>query len=181
MRSIKLTTVHEENLDEVSSLVVNSFREEQKHVPILRSCFEHDMTFLPRLRKLVKEVPSVAAYQDGHLVGFLTGFVIPSWRGKKSVYCPEWAHAAAKKNRKVVYQLMYAELSKNWVTNRCNTHLITHFAHDGEIIETFSWFGFGMAAIDALRDLSPLKDMNSDVEIKKATIDDLESVTSLSH
>ncbi len=76
---------------------------------------------------------------------------------------------------------MYAELSKNWVANRCNTHLITHFAHDVEIIETFSWFGFGMAAADAIRDLSPIKGVNSDVEIKKATIDDLESVTSLSH
>jgi GNAT superfamily N-acetyltransferase len=76
---------------------------------------------------------------------------------------------------------MYAELSKNWVANRCNTHLITHFAHDGEIIETFSWLGFGMAAVDAIRDLNPLKGVNSDVEIKKATIDDLESVTSLCH
>jgi GNAT superfamily N-acetyltransferase len=181
MRSIKLASVHEENIDEVSSLVVNSFREEQKHVPILRSCFERDITFLPRLRKLVKEVPSVAAYQDGRLVGFLTGFVIPSWRGKKSVYCPEWAHAAVEKNRKEVYQLMYAELSKNWVANRCNTHLITFFSHDVKIIETFSWFGFGMAAVDAIRNLGPLKGINSDVEIKKATIDDLKSVTSLSH
>lgn len=167
MRCIKLTPVHEENIEEVSSLVVNSFRKEQKHVPILRSCFERDMTFLPRLRKLIKEVPSVAAYQDGRLVGFLTGFVIPSWRGKKSVYCPEWAHAAIEKNRKEVYQLMYAELSKKWVANRCNTHLITHFAHDGEIIETFSWLGFGMAAVDAVRDLSPLKGMNYDVELKR--------------
>ncbi len=104
MRSIKLAPVNEDNIDEVSSLVVNSFREEQKHVPILRSCFEHDMMFLPRIRKLVKEVPSVAAYQDGRLVGFLTGFVIPSWRGKKSVYCPEWVHSAVGKNRKEVYQ-----------------------------------------------------------------------------
>jgi len=139
------------------------------------------MTFLPKLRKLVKEAPSVAAYQDGHLVGFLMGFVIPSWRGKRSVYCPEWAHAAVGENRKEVYQLMYAELSKKWIADRCNTHLITHFTHDGEIIETFSWFGFGMTAVDAIRDLSPLKDVNSDVEIKKATMDDLGSVTSLSH
>jgi len=106
MRCIKLAPVHEENIDEVSSLIVNSFQEEQKHIPILRSCFERDMTFLPQLRKLVKKVPSVAAHQDGRLVGFLTGFVIPSWRGKKSVYCPEWAHAAVEKNRKEVYQLM---------------------------------------------------------------------------
>jgi GNAT superfamily N-acetyltransferase len=181
MRSIKLASAHEESIEEVSSLVINSFREEQKHVPILRSCFERDVMYLPRLRKLVKEVPSVAAYQDGHLVGFLTGFVIQSWRGKKSVYCPEWTHATVKKNRKEVYQLMYAELSKNWVANRCNTHLITFFAHDVKIIETFSWFVFGMADVDAIRDLSPLKGINSDVEIKKATIDDLELVTSLSH
>lgn len=38
-----------------------------------------------------------------------------------------------------------------------------------------------MASVDAIRDLSSLKDINSAVEIKKATIDDLESVSSLSH
>jgi len=181
MGGIKLSPIHEGKVDELSSLVVNRFREEQKHVPILRSSFERDRTFLPKLRELVKEAPNVAAYQDGHPVGFLTGFVIPSWRGKRSAYCPEWAHAAIGENRKEVYQLMYAELSKRWVANRCNTHLITHYAHDGEIIEAYSWFGFGMASVDAIRDLSPLKDINSDIEIKKATIDDLESVTSLSH
>jgi len=181
MGSIKLAPIHEGDIDALSSLVVNRFREEQKHVPILRSSFEHDRTFLPKLRELVKEAPNVAAYLDGRLVGFQTGFVIPSWRGKRSAYCPEWAHAAVGENRKEVYQLMYAELSKQWVANRCNTHLITHFAHDGEIIETFSWFGFGMADVDAIRNLSPLKGINSYIEIKKATIDDLESVTSLSH
>jgi len=138
------------------------------------------MAFLPNLRKLVKEAPSVAAYRDGRLVGFLTGFVIPSWRGKRSAYCPEWAHAAVGADRRELYQLMYAEISKKWVADRCNTHLITHFAHDGEIIDTFSWFGFGMAAVDAIRDLNPLKDVDSDVEIRKATIYDLGSVTSLS-
>lgn len=137
MGYIKLTSVRDEDIDEASSLVVNSFREEQKHVPILRSSFERDMTFLPKLKKLVKDAPSVAAYQDGRLVGFLTGFLIPSWRGKRSVYCPEWAHAAVGENRKEVYQLMYAELSKKWVADRCNTHLITHYTHDGRIIETF--------------------------------------------
>jgi GNAT superfamily N-acetyltransferase len=109
----------------------------------------------------------------------MAGLVMPSWRGKKGAYCPEWAHAAVGEHRRELYQLMYAELSKRWVANGCKTHLITHFAHDGSMIDTFSWFGFGMAAVDAIRDLSPIKDAKADIEIKRGTMDDLEAVTSL--
>jgi len=179
MRGMELTSLPDRDVDEASLWVVKNFREE--HVPFLRSSFDRDMAFLPRLRELVKEAPSVAAYQDDRLVGFLTGFVIPSWRGKRSVYCPEWAHAAVGEDRREVYQLMYGEISKKWAADRCHTHLITHFAHDRGIIDAFSWFGFGMAAVDAIRDLSTLEGVNPDVEIRRATMEDLEAVTSLSH
>jgi hypothetical protein len=48
MGCVELKPAHEGDIDELSSLVVNKFREEQKHVPILQSCFERDMTFLER-------------------------------------------------------------------------------------------------------------------------------------
>jgi GNAT superfamily N-acetyltransferase len=181
MGRIKVSPVKERNVDEVASLAVDSFQEEQKRVPILRPSSEQIQAFLPRLKKLVKEVPSVAAFEDGRLAGFLTGFTMPSWRGRKTVYCPEWAHAAVGENRKEAYQLMYAAMSKKWAENQCATHLITHFAHDGEAIETFSWFGFGMASVDAVRDLSPIEGVDSSVKIRKATIDDLETATTLNY
>ncbi len=181
MGCMKVSPVNERNVDEVASFVVDSFQEEQKRVPILRHSSERNLAFLPQLRKLVNEVPSVAAYEDGRPAGFLTGFVLPSWRGRKTVYCPEWAHAAIGEGRKEVYQLMYAAISKKWAENQCVTHLITHFVHDEEAIETFSWFGFGMACVDAVRDLSPLKDVDSSVEIRKATIDNLETATALNY
>ena len=126
MGHVKVSSVKERDIDEVTLFAINSFHEKQKHVPILQSSPEQSQAFLHGLRRLIKEAPSVAAYEDGRLTGFLMGLIIPSWRGRKTVYCPEWAHVAVGKKRKEVYQLMYAAISEKWAKNQCATHLITH-------------------------------------------------------
>jgi GNAT superfamily N-acetyltransferase len=55
-------------------------------------------------------------------------------------------------------------------------------AHDKEIIDSLFWLGFGMAAVDAMLDLNNVQEAKplTGVEIRRADLSDLESVTTLS-
>ncbi len=77
---------------------------------------------------------------------------------------------------------MYAHISSKWVAKGCFTHLVTVLAHDREMIDTLFWLGFGVVAVDALRGLHNVNEgrPSPDVEIRRAGLDDLELVTSLS-
>jgi GNAT superfamily N-acetyltransferase len=76
---------------------------------------------------------------------------------------------------------MYAHLSSKWIANGCFIHLVTVLAHDQEMIDSLFWLGFGMVAVDALRDLHNVHEgrPSTEVEIRRADLDDLELVMSL--
>ena len=96
----------------------------------------------------------------GRLVGFLTGWLIPSFRGKQSVFSPEWANAANQEDSRRIYERMYTHLSGSWVADGYHSHLISIMANDRDGIDGWHWLGFGMAAADAVRDLQPVPGCN---------------------
>jgi hypothetical protein len=67
------------------------------------------------------------------------------------------------------------------VANGCFTHLISALAHDEEVIDELFWLGFGMVAVDAIRDLGDAEGPFADVEVRRAGVNDLEAVVSLIH
>jgi GNAT superfamily N-acetyltransferase len=56
-----------------------------------------------------------------------------------------------------IYRRMYAELAPQWLANGCFTHAIQFYPHEKEAREATLSTGFGMAVIDALRDLTPVQ------------------------
>ena len=99
--------------------------------------------------------PGVAAIQDGQLVGFLIGWLMPNFRGKSSVYSPEWANAAKMENCEYIFEEMYQQIAAKWVADKYVAHYISIFANDLQAIRTWHWLGFGMLGIDAIRGLQP--------------------------
>ena len=82
--------------------------------------------------------------------------------------------------RDLIYRTMYEAISQKWLENGCLTHAVTVFAHDTEALG--AWFGccFGLLVVDAIRDLSPVSvPPVPGIEIRRATIDDLEQVVHL--
>lgn len=177
--ALEIATLGDEHLENAAALVVTRYHMEREQVPSLPARYEDADQVLPLLRDLVGRAPGVAAVRDGQLAGFLIGLVLPSWRGRRSLYVPEWAHSANPEDCREVYQIMYAHLSPRWLANGCFTHLITLFAHDRESINTWFWLGFGLAAVDAMRDLGPVQGPAVRVDIRRATLEDLDLVTSL--
>jgi GNAT superfamily N-acetyltransferase len=177
----EIKPLRKEDLEDAAKLFVKSFKIEREYSPLLPSRFEDANVILPLLDNLLSKSPGVAAVSNNKLVGFLIGQLLPSWRGRRSVWVPECANVVVGQKRKEVFQEMYARLAHQWVANGCFTHLISVLAHDEEIIDELFWLGFGMAAVDAIRDLGDAEGPFADVEVRRAGVNELEAVVSLGH
>ena len=113
-----------------------------------------------KLKAIINDNPSCVALQDGVLVGYLAGFAnISSLKGRsRGVYIPEWAHGSINtEDKEKIYIKLYSHLSKIWIAEKNNTHMITYYAEDVKLNELFHRFGFGLLVIDGYRTLFPLK------------------------
>jgi len=179
--SLEIVPLRDDHLADAAALVTVGYRALRERAPSLPSRYEDVTSILPLLRDLAGQAPGVVAMRDGRLAGFLLEMVIPEFRGKRGAYSPEWANAARAEGSREIYREMYACLSARWVADGCFTHLITLLAHDGEAIDAWHWLGFGLAAVDAIRDLTPVQGASADVVIRRAGLEDVEEAMTLSH
>ncbi len=168
------------HLEDAAALVTTRYRSLRQHVASVPTQYEESALILPLLGDLASRERGVAAVHSERLVGFLLGQVLPSFRGKRSVYSPEWANAAKPRDCRRIYQSMYAHLSSRWVTDGCLTYIVTLFADDREAIDAWFWEEFGLIAVDAVRDVSPVCGPTSQADVRRATLEDVDSVMRLS-
>lgn len=159
-----------------------AYRQQRERLSALPARHEDAGAVLAKLADLSHEFPGVAALENGRLCGYLIGFPIPEFKGaERGLYCPIWAHAAARHRRASVYRQLYERISSQWVQAGCLTHAITLYADDAETADVWFRNGFGLLVIDALRPLSPVESMSPpEVTIRQGTGDDLDSVLPLS-
>jgi GNAT superfamily N-acetyltransferase len=151
--------------------------EQEPHLP---HRYEEVSNLLPLLRNIMQAVcPGVAAIQDGQLVGFLMGWLMPDFRGKRSVFSPEWANAADLKKSRYIYEEMYKYLAADWVAEKYVAHYISMFANDLEAMRAWHWLGFGMTAVDAVRGLQPIQGGDDQIDVRRANPQNLEQVMEL--
>lgn len=171
--SLQIVPFYEDYLEDAARLVCARFLTLRCQVPVLPECYTRVDAFLPRLQDLLQKGLGVAALDGGKLTGFLHGFVLPHFLGKRSLFSPEWANAARLDSSARIYEEMYAWLSGDWVDSGCDQHIITLLANDSAGLDAWRWLGFGMAATDAIRDLSPLQPPPTWLEIYRAGVLDL--------
>ena len=164
------------HLPDAAALFTAGYRAARRREPLLPARHEDAQTILPKLQQLAEIQPGVAAFRSGRLVGFLLGQGLPDFRGHRSIYVPEWAHAAAGADREETCRAMYAALSPDWLADGCFSHLTTTFACDREATEAWFRLGFGMIAVDAIRDLGPVAGVAADVDIRRAGMEDADDV-----
>jgi len=181
MKFFEIRPFEDKHVEDAAKLFTQGYIIERKNLPFLPDCCRNFKTVMPLLYKLIEKSPGVGAIKNNKLIGFLVGQLLPSWRGRRSIYIPEWAHAAIGPQRKEIFQQMYTWLAAKWIANNCFTHLITVLEYDREVIETLFWFGFGMASVDAIRDFSAIHGPYADVDVRRAGLNDIDIVLSLSH
>ncbi len=155
LRILPLTEAH---LEEVAALVSRRYESLREREPLLPARYSEVPNLLPLLRKVTQsEGSGVVALRDGQVVGFLKGWLMPAFRGKRSVYSPEWANAADLNESAYIYEEMYRRIAVDWVAGKFVAHYVSIFANDIAAIRAWHWLGFGMTAIDAVRGIHPIE------------------------
>jgi GNAT superfamily N-acetyltransferase len=176
---LEIVPFQEKQSEDAAALACARYRAQRQQVPLLPARFENADNILPRIRDLASQAPGVAAFRGGRLAGYLLGFVIPEFRGKRSAYSPEWANAADMEDSRRIYEEMYSHLSTRWVADGCAIHLVSILAHDRAGLQGWHWLGFGLDAADGVRDLSSVPGLSVDVEIRRAGPEDAGQAVSL--
>ena len=176
----KTVPLSEKHLEDAALLVSQRYRrlcEQEPHLPLRYSKVDN---LLPLLNNILKVTGTgVAAIRGGRLAGFLTGWHMPSFRGKRSTYSPEWANAADLDDSARIYEEMYSHLAVTWVTDKYIAHYISMFPNDVNALRAWNWMGFGMISVDAIRGLDSIQVEVVDVRIKRAESGDIEQVIEL--
>lgn len=177
---LEVTSLTEELIDEAAVLVSTRYRRLREQVPHLPHRYAEVNTLLPLLQKILKASGiGAAAIRGNRLVGFLTGWQMPSFRGERSIYSPEWANAADPDDSRCIYDELYSRLAGDWVADKYVAHYISLFPNDVEALRAWHWMGFGMIAADAIRNLDSIQTHDVDVHIRRADLADLDHVEQL--
>lgn len=171
--TLKVVPLSEEHLEDAAALACSRYNELRREIPLLPSRYAEVSTLLPLLHKIVKSGPGIAAVRQGRLVGFLTGWLMPSFRGRRAVLSPEWGNAVDTENGRRICEEMYTHISASWVADGYMTHLIGKLPNDRDGIDVWHWLGFGMIAVDALRDLGPAHGPSAKVDIRRGGREDI--------
>jgi GNAT superfamily N-acetyltransferase len=175
--SIQIEPLRGIHLEDAAELFCIRYRALRKQLPLMPARYSAPDGILPMLRDLAQATPGVVAIDGRQLAGFLLGFVIPEFLGARSVFSPEWANAARMEDSRHLYQEMYGRLSAEWVADRCFIHLVSLLENDPPGRDAWHWLGFGMAAVDGVRDLEPVPASLARYDFRRATLDDLPQAT----
>jgi len=148
--SIELVPFARQHIPAAAEMVATRCRALCERVPVFPPRYTEPETLAAML---ANHPPGATALRGGRLVGFLVAYAGGEFRGKGSVYCPEWGHAAEEGGASRIYQAMYTHLAREWMSRGLVVHTISAPAHDRPCIETWHWLGFGFVGGDALRSL----------------------------
>lgn len=175
-----LLPFREEYLEDAAGLVSKRYQGLRQQMPDLPQQYSDVNRLVPLLQDILKcDVPGVVAVQGKRMVGFLTGWQMPDFRGKRSIYVPEWANAAIVDDSARIYEALYSRLSGDWLAGKYTAHYLSIFPNDLQALQQWHWLGFGMFAVDALRPLEPIPVAEKDVQIRRATLQDIDQVLAL--
>ena len=171
---LKIHPLKTEHLQDAAALVGVRYKDLRAKEPLLPDRYQQAANLMPLLENIHKHGgPGVAAIQDGRLVGFLCGWLMPDFRGKRSVFSPEWANAAEMNNSATIYEELYRKLAAVWVWEKYTAHYLSIFPNDTEAIQAWHHLGFGMTGVDSVRGLEPILWDGIDMDIRRAGMEDI--------
>lgn len=173
---MNVTALRPKHLEAAGALVAARYVTLRSQVPSLPARYE-DAGTISRMLHELNETGGVVALHGGQLVGFMTGFVLPEFLGKRSFYSPEWANGAEPDSSRRIYEEMYQHIAARWIADGCAVHAVTLMADDREGIEGWQWLGFGLAAVDGVRDLTPVPGVPTNLDVRQAGLQDTGEVT----
>jgi ribosomal protein S18 acetylase RimI-like enzyme len=158
MRGVTVVPFDRSYVDAAAELFCAGLARLRSSVPALPDTMATPEAVAGRLAHLADTRSGVAALRQGQVVGYLGWYFVDGFRGtgRRAAYCPVWSHATTPQDREQLYPLMYRAASERWTAVGCGAHAVTLLADDTEGAWAFSWTGFGISVVDALRTTGPL-------------------------
>ena len=176
---LEILPLKEDHIDDAAALVSERYTSLCEQNSYLPRKYTQVSVLRPLLEAIMQRAnPGVVAIRNGQLSGFMTGWLMPFFRGKRSTYSPEWANAANLEDSQPIYEAMYTHLADIWVADNYVSHYISLFPNDVHALRTMYWLDFGMISVDALRGLDPVSE-SGEITIRRAGLQDIELVMEL--
>jgi hypothetical protein len=153
--SLIITDFKHDHIDAAMQLAKQNYEEERGFVPALSPNL-----VMPDLAQFVDNNMSVAAFENGVVVGFLCSY-LPIQRPFQlenvlGAYSPKCGNAATSVNRAGIYAKMYQAAAVKWAQAGATNHAITLYAHDTISQQQFFEYSFGLWGIDAIRPMEEI-------------------------
>lgn len=181
-RSIQIVPLESNDLPAAAELFTHNYRRLRQAVPALPLGFAQPAGLIERLQSMVAAGRLLAAVQAGRLLGYLSWYLVDGFRAaaRRAAYCPVWGHAVVEGQEAAVYSALYAEAARLWLQAGRNTHALTFLAGDRAQQNLWFWNGFGLAVVDAVRDMQPLGvECPSELVVRIAEAADAEALAAL--
>lgn len=142
---------------QAAGLFVHNFKRLRQTVPELPSLMEEPAAMVQLFARFPAATPACAAVENGHLLGYLAGYIFPNMRGtgRLGAFVPEWGHAALESDP-VIYRQLYRVLSRQWAAAGVRMHGIALLADDQAAQQAWYWNGFGLTVVDGIRTTDPI-------------------------
>jgi hypothetical protein len=189
--AVTVERLHGDHVEDAARLAAAAYRDLRRALPILPTAWDSPDATAPLIARIIDAGPAFAAVQRGRLAGYMAGW-IGAGRGLRWSFSPEWANAAAGDDPRLVREALYTAIAGEWLDAGAPRHLVSTMATATEALETWSWLGFGVDTVDAIRDLSPavMPDRPPDppadpaapaapLHIRRAGVDDVAAVARL--
>jgi len=165
------------HIEEAIRLVSHYYQEEKNEVSELPSFFDYHQNLTKHLKSLVVNQLGIVAIEDDIVIGFISGFSIPSFFGKaQGIFVPVYGHAAIQTRKCEIEQHLYVEAARRWVNQGIYTHSIAIFAHDKDLKDMWFHLGFGNRCIDAIRQVQSHNTINPLYQFEEITSQNVHSV-----
>jgi GNAT superfamily N-acetyltransferase len=174
----EIVALTEAHAGDAAVLWAATYRALRAAIPAAPVRYAAPNAFLASIQELAASHGGVAALERGRLVGYLTGFPI-TFRGRRTFYSPEWANAVDPTAGAGVLGALYGAASALWLDAGCYSHVISTLAHDREVLDAWRWLGFGYCVADAVRDLKPLGAGPAGVQVRRASLADVDALAHL--
>ncbi len=101
---------------------------------------------------LCANCPGVVAYENGDLIGCLTGYLIDGFKmDARGVYCPEIANFAEGSMPLRTFKLLYKAACDIWQEEKVACQAIAAFSYDAPFREALTLNEFGIHVMDCIR------------------------------
>ena len=151
----------EEYVESATMLFVNNYEQARKETPLLPTRIEVEPEWISGHLGTLEGNPGTTIWNGKEMLGYMITCDYFTYKGQRTAWIREYAHASIACDKSKLYRLMYMTLGETWIKERAHIHLICHLSNDRVLRNTLWELGFGAIVVENVRGLSTVESTQS--------------------